>query len=136
MSLAQALTMMLDGAEMGNIDKNLSKEEVENYLKRADKEKKIFSFARKLCAKASSLRMKIWQATGATVIAKVALENTERTWLKIQRRQLKIKGADLSRPHTPAEIDLYKSRHPKLGIEFVHFPQDSREVCKRKRDNE
>ena len=88
MSLAQALTMMLDGAEMGNIDKNLSKEEVENYLKRADKEKKIFSFARKLCAKASSLRMKIWQATGATVIAKVTLENTEgRTRLKMQRRQ-------------------------------------------------
>ena len=71
------------------------------------------------------------------MIAKVALENTEeRTWLKMQRRQLKIKGVDLSGPYTLAEIDLYKSRHPKLGIEFSHFPQDSREACKRKRDDE
>ena len=101
MLLAQALTMILDGAETGNIDKNLSTKELENYLKRADKEKEIFGFARRFCAKASSLWMKTWQATGATVIAKVALENTERTWLKIQRRQLKIKGADYAPPLFP-----------------------------------
>ena len=41
--------MILDGAETGNIDKNLSKEELENYLKRADKDGKgNFQFCQKI----------------------------------------------------------------------------------------
>ena len=130
-SLAHALTMMLNCAEKGKMGKNLSKEEFENFLKRADEEKELFGFAKRLNAKASSVRMKIWNATGPTVIATGASYRTESTRLGKQRKQLRIKGVYLSGPFTQEEINLYKSRFPNKLIEFSHFPRDSREVSKR-----
>ena len=138
LSLSRSLIMMLDGAKKGNISKNLSKEELDNYLKRADEEKEIFGFAKRLNAEATSVRTKKLHAMGRIrLIPKGASKGTEAARLKAQRRQLRIKGIYLSGPYTQAEIDLYISRYPPtLGIEFFHFPQDSREARQRKHEDE
>ena len=130
-SLANSLTMMLNCAEKGNLGKNLSEEELENYLKRADEEKELFGFAKRLNSKAASVRMKIFRALGGSVIATGASYNTESKRLRNQRKQLRIKGVYFSGPYTQEEINLYKARFPNKEIEFTHFPRDNREVRKR-----
>ena len=90
---------MLDGIEKGAIGKNLTKQELENYLNRVDKEKEFFGFARMLSAQFSSIQMKKHNTLRPLVKVKEkrALKARKQGRLTEQRRQLCTEGT-YSRP--------------------------------------
>ena len=131
LGLGTVLIRMLDGAEKGNIGKNLSKEELANYLKRAEEEKELIAFARMLASFNTKKRM----ALKPRIIPQGVGKGTKQQRLGQQRRQLRTEGTNFFGPYTQEEVDRYIGKYPNLDIKFSFYPQKSKAVRREKRDN-